>query len=78
MWAGLAIIKNYACFYPSDIGYAYGFLLSKEMEEAYNSLLYKLVGDKWYDKVSTISNQNIEIVDLLIVPHSHLSHTALS
>ena len=35
----------------SDIGYGYGFLLTKEIEDNYHSLLYSLLGDKWYDKV---------------------------
>jgi hypothetical protein len=35
-----------------EMGYAYGTLLSKEIEAAYNSLLRFIVGDHWYDKVS--------------------------
>ena len=46
------LIPNYILICSVDIGYAYGFLLSKEIDEAYHSLLYTLIGDKWYDKVS--------------------------
>ena len=43
----------YLCFIPADIGYAYGNLLSEEISYAYNALLKTLIGDKWYDEVSS-------------------------
>lgn len=34
-----------------DMGYAYGYMLSKEIDYAYHALLTSLIGDKFYDKV---------------------------
>ncbi|XP_062518697.1 uncharacterized protein LOC134193864 [Corticium candelabrum] len=34
-----------------DMGYAYGNLLSKEIEAAYHSLMKWILGDHWYDEV---------------------------
>ena len=35
----------------ADIGYGYGYLLSKQISASYYYLLYSLLGDKWYDKL---------------------------
>ena len=50
-WAGLLSAIE-VLLLLADVGYAYGFLLSEQIDEAYHSLLYALIGDKWYDQVS--------------------------
>lgn len=40
-----------ACSRLADIGYGYGYLLSKQISASYHSLLYSILGDQWYDKL---------------------------
>ena len=48
MHTSLRVFKSAA-----EIGYSYGYLLADEIRINYHALLHSLIGDKWYDQVSS-------------------------